>query len=75
MIQISSNCFGTHSEVGPRGREMLDEAGGNVRVQDDVCLLRAYRVQSVRARLDWLYSGRDLGFERVQRAITVILCG
>ena len=54
---------------------MLDEAGGNVRVQDDVCLLRAYRVQSVRARLDSLYSGRDLDFERVQRAITVILCG
>ena len=54
---------------------MLDEAGGNVRVQDYVCLLRAYRVQSVRAQLDWLYSGRDLDFERVQRAITVILCG
>ena len=53
---------------------MLDEAGGNVRVQDDARLLREDRVQSVRARLDRLCSGRDLDFKRAQRAITVILC-
>ena len=54
---------------------MLDEAGGKVRVQDGVCLLREDRVQSVQARLDRLCSERDLYFKRTQRAITVTLCG
>ena len=54
---------------------MLNEAGGKVIVQDGVRLLGEDRVQSVRARLDRLCSGRDLDFKRVQREITVILCG
>ena len=54
---------------------MLGEAGGNVRIQDDVRLLREDRVQSGRARLDRFCSGRDLDFKRAQRAITVILFG
>ena len=54
---------------------MLDEAGGNVRVRDVFCLLQEDRVQSVQARLDRLCSRRDLDLKRVQRTITVILCG
>ena len=54
---------------------MLGEADGNVRIQDDVRLLREDRVQSGRARLDRFCSGWDLDFKRAQRAITVILFG
>ena len=54
---------------------MLGEAGGNVRIQDDVRLLREDRVQSGRARLDRFCSGQDLDFKRAQRAINVILFG
>ena len=43
-----------------------------MRVQDGVCLLR---IQSVRAGLDRLCSGRDLNFKGVQRACTVIQFG
>ena len=43
-----------------------------MRVQDGVCLLRQGRVQSVRARLDRLLSGRYLNFIGVRRACTVI---
>ena len=58
--------------ASPRARKRLNEAGGKVRVQDGVCLLR---VQSVRAGLDRLCSGRDLDFKEVQRAFTVIQVG
>ena len=54
---------------------MLGEAGGNVRIQDDVRLLREDRVTSGRARLDRFCSGQEIDFKRAQRAITVILCG
>ena len=40
--------------------------------QDGVCLLR---VQSVRAGLDRLCSGRDLNFKGAQRACTIIQFG
>ena len=73
VIRILPTFFGKHDGAGPRGRGKLDEAGGNVRIQDDVRLLREDRVQSVRARLDRLCSRRDL--DLVQRAITVSLCG
>ena len=53
-----------------RGR--LNEAGGKVRVQDGVCLLR---FQSVRAGLDRLCSGRNLNFKEAQRACTIIQFG
>ena len=43
-----------------------------MRVQDNVGLLRGSRVQSVRARLDRLCSGRELDFTGVQRACNVI---
>ena len=39
---------------------MLDEAGGKIRVQDDLRLLREDRVQSVRARLDRLCSAESI---------------
>ena len=42
-----------HEGASPRARRRLNEAGGNMRVQDGVCLLREGRVQSIRARLDW----------------------
>ena len=73
VIRILPNFLGKHEKAGPRGRGIQDEAGGNVRVQDNFCLLREDRVQSARARLDRLCSRRDLDFKRVQRAITVIL--
>ena len=43
-----------------------------MRVQDGVCLLR---VQSVRAGLDRLCSGRNLNFKGAQRACTIIQFG
>ena len=43
-----------------------------MKVQDGVCLLREGWVQSVRARLDRLFSGRDLDFKGMQRACTTI---
>ena len=43
-----------------------------MRVQYGVLLLREGQVQSVRARLDRLCSGRDLNFKGVQRACTII---
>ena len=43
-----------------------------MRVQDGVCLLL---VQSVRAGLDRLWSGRNLNFKGVQRACTIIQFG
>ena len=59
----------------PQAYGTLSEAGGNVRVQDGVCLLREGRVQSIRARLNRLCSGRDLNFKGVQRACTVVQFG
>ena len=51
------------------------KAGGRVRVQDSVCLLREGRIQSVRARMDRLCSGQDIDFKEVQRSCTVIQFG
>ena len=53
-----------------RGRR--NEAGGKVRAQDGLCLLQ---VQSVRAGLDRLCSGRNLNFKREQRECTIIQFG
>ena len=61
--------------AGLRERGVLDEAGGKLRVQDGVCLLREDTVQSVRARLDRLCSRRDLDFKGALRGCTVIQCG
>ena len=53
IFDCGSNATGffrdTYMEASPRARRRLDEAGGNVRVQYGVCLLREGRVQSVRA--------------------------
>ena len=61
-----------HAGTSPRAGGRLNEVGGKVRVQDGVWLLR---VQSVRAGLDRLCSGRNLNFKGVQRACTLIQFG
>ena len=75
VVDCDSNATGllrdAYEGASPRARGRLNDAGDKVRVQDGVCLLREGRVQSVRARLDRLCSGRDLDFKGVQRACTV----
>ena len=74
-LNVTGFLRDAYEGASPRARRRLNEAGGNVRVQDGVCLLREGRVQSVRARLDRWCSGRDLTFKGVQRACTVIQFG
>ena len=79
MFDCGSNATGflrdAYEGASPRARTRLNEAGGNVRVQDGVCLLREGRVQSVRTRLDRWCSRRDLNFKGLQRACTDIQFG
>ena len=79
MFDCGSNATGflrdAYEGASPRARTRLNEAGGNVRVQDGVCLLREGRVQSVRTRLDRWCSRRDLNFNWLQRACTDIQFG
>ena len=76
VVDCGSNATGflreAYEATSPQALRRLNEAGGKVRVQDGVCLLR---VQSVRAGLDRLCSGQDLDFKWVQRACTVIQFG
>ena len=76
VVDGGSNATGflrdAYEGASPRARGRLNEAGDKVIIQDGVCL---HRVQSVRAGLDLLCSGRDLNFKGVQRACTVIQFG
>ena len=54
---------------------MLDEASGEVRVENGVELIRNDRVQSVRARLNRLCPGPDLDFKRSKGACTIVQFG
>ena len=79
IVDCGSNATGflrdAYEGASPLARGRMDEAGGKVRVQDGVCLLREGQLQSLRARLDRLYSGRELDFKGVQRACTAIQFG
>ena len=66
-VDCGSNSTGlfwdTYEGASPRARGRPNEAGGKVRVEGGVCFLR---VQSVRAGLDRLCSGRELDFKGVR---------
>ena len=56
--------WNTHEGARPRLRGVLNEAGGEIGVQDGICLFGEHWVQSVGSRLNRLSPGGHLDFER-----------
>ena len=56
--------WNAYEGAAPRRRGVLDEASGEVSVENGVDLILKDRVQTVRARLNRLCPGRDLDFKR-----------
>ena len=79
IVDYGSNATGllrdAYEGASPRVHGRLNEAGGKMRVQYSVCLLREGRIHSVRVRLNQLCSAQDLDFKGVQRACTVTQFG
>ena len=65
---VTGFLWNAYEGAGPWPSGVLDESGGEVRVENGVDLLREERVQSVRARLNRVCSGRDLDFKWSSRA-------
>ena len=64
--------FDAYQGARPRRRGMLNESGSSVRVEDAVDLFRKDWVQSVRARLNWLYSWGNVNPEGAQGAFSTV---